>query len=225
MPQLLGLIFDLDGTLIDSAVDLRLSVNELLRSYKKRDLTLDEVKSSTGDGMLPLLCRSFEIAGDPISSEKVQELFAEFMRIHEQRTTSSEQLYPHVLDIISGFRHSGVKIGLCTNKLHKLTLKLLSDVGINELFDIVVGGDTFEVRKPDPKTLLGTADLMKVSPQSCIMIGDSANDIVAAQAAQMTNIVITHGYGKDVYNLGADAILSSFKELPAAIQKLNFSYK
>jgi phosphoglycolate phosphatase len=98
------------------------------------------------------------------------------------------------------------------------------DLGMTSLFSAVAGGDSFPVCKPHPDHLLGVIAAMNVPPENCVMIGDSANDILAAKAAKVASIAVAHGYGKDIGQLGADAIIPSFAELPQTIQRLGFSF-
>jgi phosphoglycolate phosphatase len=222
MVSLLGLIFDLDGTLVDSAADLRQALNGLLASHARRALTLDEVKSMTGDGLNPMLQRAFAITGDEPHPEALPALFDDFLRHYKNQKASPEQLYPEAAETIRAFRDRGVKIGLCTNKLHMPTMKLLDEIGIVTLFDFVAGSDTFPVFKPDPGHVLGVARALKAPPQNCAMIGDSINDIRAAQGAKIASIAVSHGYGRDLHTLGADAMIANFHELPDALRRLGF---
>lgn len=222
MPQLLGLIFDLDGTLIDSAADLRQALNAVLSSHSRRALTLDEVKAATGDGLRVMLGRAFAASGDPLPPAIEAAVMQDFMTAYQNQKASREQLYPHVEATLNFYRTEGVKIGLCTNKLYAPTMRLLNDVGITELFDFIAGSDTFPVFKPDPGHVLGVAKGLKIPPRHCVMIGDSVNDIRAAQAASIPAIAVAHGYGKNIDDLGADAVISGFDELPEALRYLRF---
>jgi phosphoglycolate phosphatase len=224
MPQLLGLIFDLDGTLIDSAADLRQALNALLAAHNRRALTLDEVKGLVGDGLNTMLRRAFTVTGGVLPETATPTLFDDFLVFYNTQKASPEQLYPHVRETIQAFRAQSIKIGLCTNKLFQPTMKLLNDIGIVALFDFVAGCDTFPVYKPDPGHVLGVAKGMKIPPHSCAMIGDSINDIRAAQAAKIPAIAVSHGYGRDIDQLGADAIISGFGELPGALRTLGFDF-
>ncbi|MGB9154667.1 MAG: HAD-IA family hydrolase [Alphaproteobacteria bacterium] len=224
MPQLLGLIFDLDGTLVDSAADLRQALNALLAGQSRRALSLPEVKSMIGDGMPAMIHRAFAATGEPLSEQGEQAVFQVFLRLYQAQKASPEQLYPHALEILTAFRNMHVKIGLCTNKPYLSTVKLLDDIGITDLFDFVAGGDSFPVYKPHPGHLLGVVKGLKVSPQTCVMIGDSVNDIRAAQSAHIASIAVSHGYGNDVGSLGADAVISGFADLAQTLGSLGFDF-
>ncbi len=222
MTQLLGLIFDLDGTLVDSAADLHHALNAILVAHEHRTVTLDETKSMIGDGMNILLKRAFAATGAPLPERGAQTIFQDFLGFYRNQKAGIDQLYPQVMETIEAFRAAGVKIGLCTNKLYLPTIKLLDEIGIRGLFDFIAGADTFSVYKPHPGHVLGVAHGMKVPPQNCAMIGDSINDIRAAQAAKIPAIAVAHGYADNVATLGADAIIKTFGELAQALGRLGF---
>jgi phosphoglycolate phosphatase len=224
MPQLLGLIFDLDGTLVDSAADLRQALNALLAAHGRRAVTLDEVKSFIGDGMQTLLQRAFAATGEPLSAQAAPVLFDDLLKFYRNQKASPEQLYPQAAETLRDFRGRGVKIGLCTNKLYLPTMKLLEDLGIAGDFDFVAGADTFQVFKPHPGHVLGVAKGLKAPPANCAMVGDSSNDINAAKGAKIAAIAVAHGYGTNIRELGADAVIAGFSELPEALRRLGFDF-
>jgi phosphoglycolate phosphatase len=176
----------------------------------------------TGDGLRPMLQRAFAATGAPLPERGAQTIFQDFLRFYQNQKASLDQLYPQAIEIIKDFRAAGVKIGLCTNKLYLPTIKLLDEIGIRSSFDFVAGGDTFSVYKPHPGHVLGVAHGLKVPPQNCAMVGDSINDIRAAQAAEIPAIAVAHGYAADTSNLGADAVINGFDELRPALRRLGF---
>ena len=116
MPQLLGLIFDLDGTLVDSAVELQKILNKLLPMQGRRELSLDEVKSMTGDGLFPMLKKAFAATGRSLSPPEADKIFSDFITLYQVQKSSPEMLYPQAQDTLCSFRENGVKIGLCTTQ-------------------------------------------------------------------------------------------------------------
>jgi len=222
MPQLKALIFDLDGTLMDSAPDLRQAINLTLQDAGRKPLPLDEIKSLTGDGMLPMLSRAFAATGPSITEKEAYNHFQVFINHYRTLKPDPSQFYPHTVETLQWYRDHDIKIGLCTNKQETATHRLLKDLDIHSYFAFIAGGDTFPVHKPHPGHVLGVIEKLKISANSCVMIGDSTNDIRAAQAAGIPCIAVTHGYGEDVGGLGADAVISHFKDLPAALETLGF---
>ena len=222
MTRLEGLIFDLDGTLVDSAPDLHQALNLTLRAHGQRDLTLEETKPMLGDGMVPMLARAFKLTGSRISDQEAQSYFQEFLNHYRHMPPAPEQLYAKVHDTLVSMQKRGIALGLCTNKQEESTHRLLKSLNIAQYFGFVAGGDTFAFRKPHPDHVTGVIDHLMVSPKACVMIGDSQNDVFAAKAAGVPTIVVTHGYGVNSRDLPADAFIDGFDELAPALGRLGF---
>lgn len=222
MPKLQGLIFDLDGTLIDSAPDLRQALNLTLAAAGRRPLTLSETKDFVGDGALALMQRSFAATGQPLPDSSLMTAVRQFLNFYRTITPDPAQIYPHVRETLEFYRHAGVVLGLCTNKPQAETDYLLHGLNLTDYFAFVAGGDTFQYHKPHPEHVSGTILGMDVPRTGCVMIGDSKNDILAAKAAKIPAILIDHGYGKSG-RVTADRQIASFTELPAALLSLGFA--
>jgi phosphoglycolate phosphatase len=222
MPRLQGLIFDLDGTLLDSAPDLRQALNMMLKDHGRRALTLDEVKSMTGDGMLPMMERAFAATGAPLPASESYARFQGFITHYRILKPDPAQIYPHAGEMLERYHAAGVKLGICTNKQEEATMRLLKDLDLARHFTFIAGGDTFPVHKPNPGHVLGVMEKLQVATEDCVMIGDGSNDVRAAQGAGIPCILVTHGYGVDVEELGADSMIGSLRELPEALAKLGF---
>lgn len=222
MRVLKGLIFDLDGTLIDSAPDLRHALNKTLVEQGRREVTLDEVKTLVGDGMLTTLQRAFEKTGAALSGDQSYGLFQKFITYYRQQTPDPAQIYPHVLDIMGQYKKEGVKLALCTNKQEAATLQLLDQLKLTRYFSFIAGGDTFLVHKPNPGHVTGVVTELGLQPSDCVMVGDSINDVRAAKGAGLPCLVVTQGYGVDFDSLGADGLIADFQELPQALKRLGF---
>ena len=171
MPRLQALLFDLDGTLVDSAPDLRQALNATLAANRRRALTLDEVKGMTGDGLLPLMQRAFAATGEPISESTAYARFQDFVARYRAIGPDPGQLYPGAREIIAQMKTAEIKLGLCTNKQEAATLKLLEGLGILNDFGFVAGGDTFTVHKPDPGHVQGVLEKLGVASAHAAMIG------------------------------------------------------
>lgn len=223
MPPLQGLIFDLDGTLIDSAPDLRQALNATLKTHGRKSLPLETIKGFTGDGMMPMIARAFAATGTPLPESETYKVFQQFITHYRNLGPDPEQVFAGAVEAIMDFRKSGVKIGICTNKQELATTQLLEDLGINPLFDFVAGGDTFPVHKPHPDHVRGVISRLGVPTENCVMVGDGPNDVNAAHAAGIPCIVVTHGYSQDYDRLGGDVLIGGFGELSAALTKLGFS--
>lgn len=223
MTQLRGLIFDLDGTLLDSAPDLRHAVNAVLKQEGHEALALDAIASMVGDGMGALMARAFAAAGEPnIPRERVQFLGERFLEAYQQLQPDPSQIYPHTVAMLERMRDAGIKMGLCTNKQEAATHQLLQGLDLDKFFGFVAGYDTFAVHKPHPGHVLGVVKALGLLPETCVMLGDSSNDLLSAQGAGVKCIIVTHGYGAGLTNLSPDGQIGNFIELPSALARLGF---
>lgn len=224
MPQLLGLIFDLDGTLVDSAPDLRQALNATLAAEGHAPLGLEEVKGLTGDGMLPMMARAFAKSGVRLSDAEAYGKFQKFVANYRSLKGDPSQIYPGVREALDFFQSKSVKMGVCTNKQESATLKLLADLDVKRYFKFVAGGDTFPTHKPHPDHVRGVIKELGVPAENCAMVGDGPNDTVAAKGAGIPCLVVTHGYAGDYGSLKCDGFIDVFNELSEALKKLGFSF-
>jgi phosphoglycolate phosphatase len=222
MPKLQGLIFDLDGTLIDSAPDLCQAMNKILAENGRRPVTLDEVKSFVGDGMLTMMQRALAATGNPLPDNETFRIFQKFVGYYRDLPAAQEQIYPHVRETLENFIAKGVKLGLCTNKQETATKRLLKDLDMARYFTFVAGGDTFALHKPHPDHVKGVVEKMGVPALGCVMVGDSVNDVSSAKGNDIPCLIVTHGYGFEVEELGAAALIEGIDQLPAALQGIGF---
>ena len=220
LPFLHAVVFDLDGTLLDSAPDIRHALNQTLRAHGRRDVTLAEVKALVGDGLLTSLTRVFSLTGEALPDTASYNVFQDFIRFYRAQKPDPAQMYPGAVGALDWLRHAGVKTGLCTNKQEESTLRLLDQLDLTQRFDFIAGGDTFPVHKPHPGHVLGVLDRLGVTAPPAVMVGDSVNDVRAAHGAGIPCLAVTHGYGVDLEDLGASGLVAGFAELPAALRKL-----
>ena len=180
--------------------------------------------SMIGNGLHHLMYSAFAATGAPIGADAATQAMQDFLHLYQTQKSSPDMLYPRVRETLVAFRAADIRIGLCTNKLYAPTLKLLDDIELRSLLDFIAGCDTFPMCKPDPGHVRGVAEAIGAPPESCVMIGDSLNDIRAAQGAGIAAIAITHGYGADMTQSGADATISGFSDLPLTLRKLGFDF-
>ena len=218
MPDFL-LVFDLDGTLVDSVPDLTNALNAVLRENGHAPLSRAEVAPMVGDGLGALIARAFAARGG--SAEEAQAALPNYLAVYEQHATALTRPYPGVLETLIALRGQGYRLAVCTNKLQALTLRVLDELQLAPLFDGVAGGDRYSVRKPDPGHLLRLIEELGGSPQRATMIGDSENDAAVAAAAHVPAIMMSYGYARtDPTQLGAAVVLDDFARLPAALEQL-----
>jgi len=208
--------FDLDGTLLDSVPDLAKAVQLTLAELDLPSHSQAEVRLWIGNGARKLVRRA--LAGD-VNGEVSADLFAKayplFLKHYANNLNCHSTLYDNVTQTLLALQTAGIELACITNKPAEFTLPLLDDLGLSSLFSKVVCGDTFEQRKPHPMPLQKVAEFFNVPAEQSIMVGDSINDIEAAQAAGFYSICVDYGYHgeHDVHQLGADVVISHFSEI------------
>ncbi len=217
-----AVLFDLDGTLIDSAPDLAAALNRLLAGEGRRELSLGEVVAMIGDGAPKLIERAFAATGDGVEGRRLEALRAAFLADYEANGAVLTRPYPGVVETLERLTGEGLRLGLCTNKPGRATRAVLAELGLAGHFGAVLGGDELDgVRKPDPRHLLALLELLGAGPERAAMVGDSENDVAAARAAGLPVIVVAFGYAHaPPGELGAEAVIERFTQLPEALRRL-----
>ncbi len=211
-----AVLFDLDGTLVDSLDDLADAANHVRQAFSLPLLTVEDVRMKVGKGSLNLIQQT--LPGFPDTD--IDRALAMFLDFNRQHIAEKSRLYPGMLDTLQELAARGTRMAVITNKNEDLCALLLRDLGIHGLFESMCGGDTYPERKPSPLPLLNTAEKLGAAPQDCIMIGDSINDIEAGRLAGMTTIACTWGYGSAAELGGANLTTHSPRELCVAITDL-----
>ena len=215
MPKLFAvqaIIFDLDGTLVDSAEDLRAAINRLLGELGLRPIEPTEIKGMIGDGVLKLVERALAAAnGDP---QQKDALLPRFLEIYEANPATLTRCYPGVLETLEALRRKGFRLAVVTNKPVFATNKILQALSLAEFFPVVIGGDSVQRRKPHPAPLLEAVRQLEVDVSQSLMVGDNIHDVEAAHAAEMRCIAVTYGYHhRPPSEFNADYLIDRFGEL------------
>ncbi len=216
-------LFDLDGTLVDSAADLQGALNRLLVSEGRAEVAVDAVKLMIGDGVKKLVERGFEATGGIPPDEAVEALMGGFIKDYEANSTVLTRPFPGAKRALKTLNEAGARMALCTNKPHGAALEILGEFGLDGYFEEIVGGDSLGgIKKPDPRFLLETLKRLGVDPANAVMVGDNQNDVDAARGAGLRVIVLGHGYTRTPpADLGADALIEHFDQLAEAITGLS----
>jgi phosphoglycolate phosphatase len=215
-----GLIFDLDGTLIDSAPDLRDAANQVL-APDRRAITLDETIGMIGWGGHALVERALALTGEPGDAREIDRRYAGFLKAYNAIPAERTRLFPGARECLSAFAEAGVVLGLCTNKPAVSTGRILAALGIADFFAAVVCGDQVPHRKPDGRHVLRVIDGLGTTPESTALVGDSENDISAARDAGICSVAVSFGYAHVPHDaLGADAVIDDFRDLAPALAKI-----
>jgi len=214
-----ALIFDLDGTLVDSLPDLRAALNDTLREIGKAPLSRAAVRRMIGDGTAALVARG--LAARAVPEAALEERLARFLAFYEADPVARTRLYPGVRRTLAALRADGRRLAICTNKPQRASLAVLRGLALEGCFAAVVGGDSVARRKPDPGHLLAAVAALGAAPGEAIMIGDNEHDVAMAQAAGIPVILAEYGYARvPVAGLDADGRIGAFAELPDAIGAL-----
>lgn len=217
-----ALIFDLDGTLVDSLPDLADALNKLLAEHGARMLPENAVRLMVGDGVAILVERGFrEAAAWPEDAAARRDLVARFLELYEPHAADRSRPYPGVREMLVDLQKSGARLAICTNKPEIATRSLLGALDLDRFFPTIIGGDTTARRKPDPLPMQAALERMQARLDEAVMIGDSPNDVAAARAIGMPVVAVTFGYSRTPpAELGADALISGFAELPRALDRI-----
>lgn len=210
-----AVVWDLDGTLIDSALDLCRALNKVLTEAGFETLEVQSVRTMIGNGVPKLVERGFEAVGQQLSDADLEAIVARFMALYSANPTAHTVLYPGVAETLEALAAAGVKQGLCTNKPEAVTRSILRQLNVDQYFSAVVGGDTTDARKPDPKPLQLCIDTMGATVGSTIMIGDSAVDAGSARALRVPIGLVAHGYRHtDLASIDADFVVEDIASVP-----------
>lgn len=208
--------FDLDGTLVDSVPDLRLALNAMLDEYQLPHCQDQQIKNWVGNGLPKLVERALISVGkDNFEKSLFNQALSIFEKYYATYLNSASTLYKDVKQTLHILKSRGYKIVLVTNKAEQFLPDLLTNFQINDYFDLLLGGDTLTENKPHPMQVNFACEKFKTSKAKTVMIGDSKNDILAGQNAQVKTIALTYGYnyGEPVANLNPDFIINQFNEL------------
>ena len=215
-------IFDLDGTLVDTAPDLIDSLNHAIAPEGVPPFSIDQVQLLVGRGVRVMIERAFAFHNKPLSSDTFQTCFDRFTKHYTESMPGKSLPYPGIIDALNRLKASGFSLAVCTNKREALTMPLLTKLDLIGHFQTITGGDTFEFRKPNPRHVLGTIERAGAAVENSVMIGDSSNDIDAAKAAGVKAVAVSFGYrDKPASELGADRVIDHYDALtPALLEEL-----
>ncbi|MGH6815422.1 MAG: HAD hydrolase-like protein [Hyphomicrobiaceae bacterium] len=217
----LTIVFDLDGTLIDTAPDLLAACNRVLESEGIAPLALPELRPAIGLGARHMLETGLELRGESRSELEIDALLDRFLVYYGEHIAVHSRPFPGLDDTLKWLGEAGVALAVCTNKREGLSRRLLDALGLTPAFRAITGRDTFQVCKPHPEHLLGTIRLAGGDPAHAVMVGDSIVDIRTARAANVPVIAVSFGYSDvPVETLEPDATIHRFKDFRAALERL-----
>jgi phosphoglycolate phosphatase len=216
-----GVLFDLDGTLLDTVGDIARALNAALTEAGFAARPLGAVRAGVGRGAAMLIRRVLVAESPDAATEErlLERFFTHYEALHAEGTSHSPP-FPGVVEGLGRLSDWGVPMAVVTNKRQDLAVAALEDAGLLQAFRLVVGGDTCPTRKPEPGPLLHALGILGVAPARALMVGDSANDVHAARAAGLPVLCVPYGYteGSDPRSLPADAFIESIGHLPGLLR-------
>lgn len=216
------LVFDLDGTLADTAGDLMGTLNLLLRRDGYAALPASAARSMVGAGARALIQRGYAASSAEPPPDRLEGLFHEFLSLYRERIAQETRLFPGVEAALDRFARAGYRLAVCTNKPEDLSILLLEQLGVADRFAAICGRETFSVCKPDPRALTGTIEKARGDVGRAVMIGDSRTDIDTARAAGIPVVAVDFGYTETpIASFAPDQVISHFDELWEAIASLH----
>lgn len=215
------IVFDLDGTLVDTAPDIVATLNHLLASEGHPPVALAEARTMIGEGAWALLAKGFAAAGAPVPEKRRTELVERFIGHYRTRMARESRAFPGAAAALDALTADGARLAVCTNKRTDLSTQLLKDLGLLDRFAAVIGGDAAGVGKPDPAPLRLAIDRAGGLVENALMVGDSATDAGAARALGLPLVLVSFGYtATPARALSADLVIDAFAELPSACRVL-----
>ncbi len=214
-------VFDLDGTLAETAPDIMRVLNVILVREQLPTLPLERARELVGAGARALIERGFRVSGKPLDPETLERLFEDFLLIYAEDVASDSFIHDGVLEAMATLAAEGYKLAVCTNKPILHTRLILDHFGITDRFAAVAGRDSFPFHKPDPRHLTLTIEAAGGDPARAVMVGDSRTDIDTARAAGIPSICVPFGYTDvPIESLNPDRVIQHFDELAGAVREV-----
>jgi phosphoglycolate phosphatase len=216
-----AVIFDLDGTLVDTAPDLIATLNVIFERIGLRPVVYEHARNLVGGGARKMIERGLAAENRVLESEKLDALVGDFIDHYATHIADRSRPFEGVEATLTELAGRGCVLAVCTNKLEWLARRLLDALGLSRHFVAICGADTFQLQKPDPEFLHRTISLAGCQSSGAIMVGDSISDVAMAKAAGVVMVTVAYGYTElPITTLGADRIITSFAELPKTILEL-----
>jgi phosphoglycolate phosphatase len=214
-------VFDLDGTLVDTAPDLLAATNAVLASAGRSAVDGSTLRHMVGFGARSLIRQAFAATGAPVNEDELAALFDVFIEHYRANIAVGSQPFANVPETLARLKESGAHLGVLTNKPHELANLLLPALKLDGYFGAVLGAGARPYTKPDPRLFHDTLSDLGAVGSPAVMIGDSVTDVATARAANVPVILVSYGYTPEpAETLGADAVTADFAEIPELARRL-----
>lgn len=215
------LVFDLDGTLVDTAPDIIRTLNYVLGEDGIPAASYDKIQPFISSGARRMLMEALALVEETRSEKQLDEFFEQFLDHYGNNVAIESAPYPNIVTILETASKAGARLGVCTNKREDLSRLLLHELGLHDHFNAILGRDTLDVCKPDPRHLTQTILRSGGHPDRAVMIGDSATDVNTAKAAGIPVVAVSFGYSEHpIHTLGADVVIDDYAELMPLLPEL-----
>jgi phosphoglycolate phosphatase len=215
----LTVVFDLDGTLIDTAPDLVAATNHALGLAGLEPVSIGELHPHIGYGSKAMIEAGLRLRGKPVSEDELRRLHRAFLEFYEENIAVGSRPFEGIPELIDTLQAGGARLAVCTNKFEGLSRELLRQLGLDSRFGAIAGRDTFDVFKPHPGHLTGTVAMAGGKAEQAVMVGDSEVDIATAAAAGVPSIAVTFGYTTvPVRDLKPTAVIDHYREFMGALE-------
>ncbi len=206
-------VFDLDGTLIDSGPDLLDSLNFVLKKNNHRVIHKDVIGNLVGGGAEAMIRKGYAFLEEKIEDKMIPKLVDTFIQYYQNNCTKKTKLYPNIMKILIFLKKKNIKVCICTNKKQFLAEKIIQNMGLNKYFDVIIGSQKSLRLKPHSDMLKKCIDRVNVKSSETIFVGDSLNDIVPANELGISSVFVTYGYGTMDSSIKAKIEISDIIEL------------
>ena len=220
-----AILFDLDGTLVETAPDLMSAHNHVMDKYGFEKKPLSDIRYLAGRGAATMLMRSANSRNtkteNKIDEKTQKEMTSEFIDFYSKNICKGSVINPGVIDYLKWCKDQKIHLAVCTNKMEHLAIKLLKEIKLYDYFDFIAGADTFNYRKPDPQHITSILEILNIPIENSIMIGDSETDAEASKSAKVKFILVKGGYTEKNYDqIFHDHLVDSFEEIEALSKKI-----
>ena len=218
-----AIVFDLDGTLVDSAPDLMDAHNYVMQKFGYHQKPLTDIRHLAGRGAANMILSSLKEEDKKFDQNIHKKMTDEFINYYRENISKKSQIIKGVNEFLAWGKSQKINFAICTNKMESLAKKLLKEINLIEFFDYIAGADTFEYRKPDPRHLTNILEILDVKKEDSIMVGDSETDAETARTANINFILIKGGYTeKDQNSIYHNHFINDFTEMNGILSKMKF---
>jgi phosphoglycolate phosphatase len=216
-----ALLFDLDGTLVDTAPDLLGALNAVLISEGRQTVDPQTLRHMVGHGARSLIEQAMAATGERATPERLPELVDRFIAHYRAHIVDGSRPFPGVEDTLEALRREGARLAVLTNKPQVLTEPILESLNLARHFGVICGAGRYDYNKPDARVVDHVLHELGGAGAGAVMIGDSITDVATARAARMPVLLLSYGYTPEpVHSLGADVVIDSFADVPATVSRL-----